>query len=431
MSHFKAMVKQAAEKRPHQRLRLALLGLLLAALLVSAAGDEVALVALTLRIAGTTGSSLAVALLMATGLVPAIVLAPVVGRMVDELPRAPLLVALLALEAFTAAGMALASSPWLLLVLAVGLGCLAAGVNAAVQATVPALVSPRELGRAMGLTDAARNVGFVGGPGLGGVLVANLGSTAAFVVNAASFGFAALAAAFLVAAEPVTRSRPGAQNRASGTMTSGIQLIWRAPMVRAVVAVLIVTVLASSMVNVSLVFFVQGILRAGASVYGLLGSAWGLGLVVGPLVATRLQRRHRLQTLALLGATGVGAGLSAAGAVSMLVAVLPAFVLSGIGNGVQNVSMRTLLASHFPTQTHGRVFATYIAIMNAAVLAGFFLAGWLGPGLSRLTILGGGSATILAALVALIAFRTRAISAAAPDRRSVSGPRSQTEGRWE
>src|SRR5579875_41458 len=129
MSHSKAMLKQAAEKQTHQRLRLALLGLLLTALLVSAAGDEIALVALTLRIASTTGSGLAVALLMATGLVPAIVLAPIVGRMVDELPRTPLLIALLVLEAFIAVSMAFASSPWFLIALAIGLGCLAAGVN--------------------------------------------------------------------------------------------------------------------------------------------------------------------------------------------------------------------------------------------------------------------------------------------------------------
>ena len=427
MSHSKAMLKQAAEKQTHQRLRLALLGLLLTALLVSAAGDEIALVALTLRIASTTGSGLAVALLMATGLVPAIVLAPIVGRMVDELPRTPLLIALLVLEAFIAVSMAFASSPWFLIALAVGLGCLAAGVNAAVQALVPALVSSQELGRAMGLTDAVRNIGFVGGPGLGGILVAKLGSIAAFIVNAASFGFAALAAAFLAAAEPTTRFHlEGVQKRTPNSMASGIQLIWRAPMVRTVIVVLIVTVLASSMVNVSLVFFVQGVLRAGASVYGLLASAWGLGLVVGPLVATRLQRQHRLQTLALLGAATVGAGLSAAGALPVLVAVLPAFVLSGIGNGVQNVSMRTLLANHFPTQTHGRVFATYIATMNAAVLAGFFLAGWLGPGLSRFTILGGGSATVLSALVALLALRTHANAVTAADCRSPSASQAES-----
>ena len=52
----------------------------------------------------------------------------------------------------------------------------------------------------------------------------------------------------------------------------------------------------------------------------------------------------------------------------MLAFVLAGYVVGGVGHGVKNVLLRTLIQQRVPRHAHGRAFAAYNAARNTAEL---------------------------------------------------------------
>jgi MFS family permease len=117
---------------------------------------------------------------------------------------------------------------------------------------------------------------------------------------------------------------------------------------------------------------------------------------------------------ALLVATvlgGVAVGVSAVW--PALALALVAFFVGGVGNGVVNVAMRTLVHHRVPDELRGRVFSAYYGLaittqIGATALAGAFVAG-LG---SRGTLLLGGFGGAAMGLIGVLWYA----GLAAPDR---------------
>ncbi|GCB48960.1 MFS transporter [Streptomyces sp. NL15-2K] len=351
--------------------------LALGALLVTTAGDEVALIGLTFRVSGSSGGTGAVAALLAAGLGAAVLLAPIAGRVVDRRGGHRTVVAGLTAQAVVALFMVPVHQTWALIAMAFVLGSFGAVTNAALFAFIPTLVPRDRLGTTNAWVETVRNTGFVAGPALGGVLAGIWGTAGTLLVNAVTFAAAATAAA-LLRAPRATRDPPAEDAIRPATERGGMRRIWYDPVLRAALGALFVTVAASSVMNVVLVFFVRHSIGAGATVYGLVSSAWGLGLVLGPLLVVRRLPEHRLAAGAALGATGIGAAITGAALLPYATAVAMIFVVGGMANGLQNVAMRTMVATRLPASVHGEAYAGYAATMNAAVLCGFFTGGWAG-----------------------------------------------------
>ena len=103
----------------------------------------------------------------------------------------------------------------------------------------------------------------------------------------------------------------------------------------------------------------------------------------------------------------------------MLWFVIAGFLVGGIGHGVKNVFLRTLIQQRVPSEGHGRAFAAYNAARNTAEL------GALGAGGVLVSVLGAQHALLLAGLgpvvagaIGLAALGYRPSSAAALSRRT-------------
>jgi hypothetical protein len=92
-------------------------------------------------------------------------------------------------------------------------------------------------------------------------------------------------------------------------------------------------------------------------------------------------------------------GLVASTAVGVL-----AFAAGGAANATQNVAARTMIAGRLPAELHGRGYADYAAVMNTAVLCGYFIGGYLltGGGRSGIAIVAAGCVTTVAAAAGLV-----------------------------
>ena len=374
--------------------------LIVGAVGVSAAGDFILWVPLTLHLQEMTDSGIAVAALFVALWAPVVVLAPLAGLLVDRLEaRGVLLVASL-IQAAIAAALALAlDSQAAILVLAALLGVGFAVAQPAEFSLVPVIAGDHALTEVNGLVETARYVGMTAGPALGGVLAALGGTELAMLVNAGTFAAVALAALVLRARrEPHPRSPGDTPDRAR----DGIVYLFRDRTLGLVLAVVFVSLLFMTASAAAEVFFLKEDLQVSDAVYGLVFSAWTIGMVTGALLVARRVplAAHALVVLLAVGVQGAGLGLPTVWLVVWFGAAM--WFVGGLGHGTKNVLARTLIQERVPHRLHGRAFAAYNGLRNGAELFALAGGGVLVAAIGgRSTLALAGAIPVAAALVGL------------------------------
>src|SRR5256885_191060 len=155
---------------------------------VSTLGNEVALIALMLRVHDSGDGSWAIAGLLAAGTLPLVLCAPLAGALVDRYDSRLLIVTSSLAQALCTGALAFTRSlPALLgLVAATGIG--SAVANPTFSALVPQLAPGKLLARANSLLQGSNVVAMLAGPAVGGLLVGATGSAEVpLLVDAATF----------------------------------------------------------------------------------------------------------------------------------------------------------------------------------------------------------------------------------------------------
>jgi hypothetical protein len=341
---------------------------------------------------------------------PSILLAGPAGLLADRLDPRRVLVVASAVQAALAVALALADGTALVLGLAALLGAANAVAAPAEFALLPRVAGTADVGRANGRLEAARYAGFTVGPMAGALLAAAGGAQLALLVDAATFAAIAVVGALI----PVRRAATAAVGEDAGRARDGVAFLRRDAVLRGVLPVAVAALLIMTAVWTAEVFFAKDVLHAGDVGYGLMTTAWTVGMVLG---ATALAPRVPAAAaagaaLAAIAAQGLGIALPAAWPV--LAFTLLAFAAGGVAHGTKNVLLRTLIHRRTPEHLHGRAFAAYNALRNTAELSALAAGGVLvtvaGPRLT-LAVAGGGSAAIA---LAALARRGRRPAAAEP-----------------
>src|SRR2546430_7867567 len=214
------------------------------------------------------------------------------------------------LRAAVFAALPFATSAGEIVALALVAGLATGFFRPAVYAGIPNLVPEEQLGAANALVQTVENISWAAGPVLGGLLTAAAGPHAAYWINAVSF----LVSAILVSRIPA-RLLQSATALTRGHWTDikdGVQTVFRA---NALLAVLIgwgIASLGVGSVSVSEVFMAKNTLHAGDFGYGLLYGGIGTGLVVGSfwssMVVARLGTARAYGASLALMAVGFRAG---------------------------------------------------------------------------------------------------------------------------
>jgi MFS family permease len=385
-------------------LREADVRLIVGAVGISALGDFLLWVPLTLHLQEMTDSGLAVAALFVALWAPVVVLAPVAGLVVDRLEaRGVLLVASLAQVAI-AASLALAlDSVAAILTLAALLGVGFAFAQPAEFALVPEIGGRERLTDINGYVESARYAGMTAGPLIGGVLAGLGGTDVAMYVNAGSFAAVALAALRMKARRhphaPVEGAEP---DRAR----DGVVFLLRDHTLRLVIGIVFVSLLFMTASATAEVFFLKEDLQVSDAVYGLLFGAWMVGMVVGALVVARRVPASGLALGVLVAVAVQGAGLGLPTAWLAVGFGGAMWFVGGLGHGTKNVLARTLIQERVPDRLHGRAFAAYNGLRNGAELfalaGGGLLVAVIG---GRATLALAGAIPVVAALVGLGLYR--------------------------
>jgi predicted MFS family arabinose efflux permease len=239
--------------------------------------------------------------------------------------------------------------------------------SVAAPALVPSLVTPQLLPAANARIELARTIAFAGGPAIGGALVGWIGA-------APAFGFAAalsIIAAVLLAGIDEPARAPAPRRHPLQEIKEGASFVLYHPLLR---PVFVTQFIFNTAWFIMLAVFVPYAVRRfglSASGIGTVLAMYGIGMMVGALVATRLMRRLAFGTVIGLGpVTGFVAAVVMASTIYVPSAWLAglSFFLLGVGPILWVISTTTLRQSVTPPRLLGRVSAINIMSYGARPL---------------------------------------------------------------
>jgi hypothetical protein len=199
------------------------------------------------------------------------------------------------------------------------------------------------------------------------------------------------------------RREPAADAAATASEGRAFSLLLADREVRAAVLAAVAGLLFISASITVEVFYVRDVVHAGGFGYALVISGWTAGMILGAIAAAP-RVTTALAAGAMIALAVQGAGMAAASLWAVLPWVIAGFAVGGVGHGVKNVLMRTLIQTRVPAEQHGRAFAAYGAARNAAELGALGLGGvMVGAIGAQPALLIAGLGPVVAALVALAA----------------------------
>lgn len=370
---------------------------------LSSLGDELALIALTIKVVELTDSGWAVAALLLCGVVPLVIFAPSAGVIVDNYETRRTLAIATAIQAALAVGLAFSDDLPMILMLTFLLGTASAVENPSIYTLVPRVVGDEHATEGNAYLEGARYTGMIAGPVLAGSLAAGVGTEVALLVDAGTFVVIAVAALLL----RVRRAAAEERRPEEGAAREGFRVIRGDRVLVVAFTVIGAVILFAAMDNVAEVFFATDTLGVGAWGYGVLASAWLVGMVGGATLIARRLRDDRLLWSMALAAVVNGLAVFGAAAAAVFPLAVALFVVGGLANGVETVAMRSLIVHHVADRFRGRAFASYGALVNGMQIGATAAAGAIVAGLGgRAALLIGGTGTALAGLAGLIAARS-------------------------
>jgi MFS family permease len=330
---------------------------------VSRFGDGVALVALTLRLQGDGARPYEVGLLLAAGVIPQLLLAGQVGRLVDAQDSRRLLVGVGVVEVAATIPLIFIHSIGAMMVLVGVLGAASSITAATWSALVPRIVGEDHLAKAVSAQQSLGVLALVGAPAVGGLLAGAFGTGVPVALDAVTFVVVTIAAALVR-----TRRAPerGAVVGAASPVRGGLAILRADPLVAPLLAGVAVVVLLVGMVDVVLVYLVRDTLQAGGVWYGVAEASWMAGMVAGSVAAGRVGTEAGQVRVTLAGAALACAALAGFAVAPAVAVLVPLSVLGGVGNAYAAVCLSTLLMLRAPESARGRVSATANAIFGGA-----------------------------------------------------------------
>lgn len=361
--------------------------------------QQVATAWLVLRL---TGSGVALGLQVALNFGPILLFGLWGGLLADRLDKRRLLVATQATQALLAAALwALVGlgvvELWMVYLLTLLQGLVLAVDQPTRHSFFAEMVREADLTNAVSLNSAVMTGTRVVGPALAGALISVVGLAPCFLANALSY-LAVIGG--LLAMRPAELRRPRGGLPVGGRVREGLLYVWRTPELRLPLALLAGVSTLSFNFSVLFPLLAEGPLGGGATAFGLLLSAMGVGSLMGSLAMARLERPG----LARLGWAAVAFGLLSALAAWApgLEEALLVMVPLGAASMVLTIATNSSLQLAARPEMRGRVMALFGVVFLGSAPIGGPIAGWvaerLGP---RGALALAGAAAVVAGVLGL------------------------------
>ena len=360
------------------------------AALVSRAGDAIFDLTVVLWISlefgvGESWAPAAVGGVLAAAVVPVLVVGPLAGLAVDRVGRRGMLITSNLVQAVATASLvipvALAQHLPLWIVLA-WLYSVVFVTNSAGQFFVQArtvmiskTIPANQLTPAFAAQGAANSALGILAPPLAAPLYFLLGFTGALVVNALSFAVSTLLLA-LVAWDGRPESAAAGQGWRAA-IRQGIGAVVGDRLLLSLVLVITMVTLATSAITNLEVFFVVDVLRQDAALLSVVLSAFAGGVLVGSLLAPRLDRSYSTPGLLVCGVLVMGVLVIIFSRMTEFVPAVVILALAAVPLGVINSILIPYIIRTVEPEILGRSMIALNTLPTVAALVGIAGASWL------------------------------------------------------
>ncbi len=338
--------------------------------LVSQIGSQAYYVAMMFWLKHQTESASLIGLIMMFATIPAVVLSPIAGTVVDRHSRkwiivicdllSGLIILVQAMLLFFAADNTdlIVGS---LFVVAVLMSIISAFFRPAISASIPDLVPREKLATANSMNSFSMQISTFLGQGSGGVLYRLLGAPVLFLVDAISYIFSAISEMFITIPQVIAQKSKSRRELFAAfyrDTVEGYHFIWKNKGMRYLFVAAATLNFFVTPILILLPFYVEDFLGAREDWFGYLIAGLGAGAMLGYLAASTLKthgmRRTRLVSLSLIA---MSCCFGALGLISHAPTALALFVVTGVLNGYLNINIATILQLTTPSEIRGRVFA--------------------------------------------------------------------------
>jgi MFS family permease len=375
---------------------------------VSLSGTWMQMAAQAWLVLTLTHSSATLGLIVALQTLPVLLIGPYGGVVADRVDKRRLMVVLqammgvqaLVLGVLTVSG---AVRLWEIGALAALLGLNSAFENPARQSFILEMVGPDHLRNAVSLNSVLVNVARTVGPAFAGILIATVGEGVCFLVNAASF--VAVIASLLTLDRAALAPSPSAP-RSPGQLREGLRYVAATPQLAVPLLMMALAGCLAYEFQVTLPVMARQGLHVGATGYGFMTAAMGIGAVCGGLIVAA-RGRTGLWPL-VIAAAAFGVLILAAAAAPSLPVELAALALAG-GASVSFMSTgNSTLQLTAPPMMRGRVMSLWFVAFQGSTPIGGPLIGWIMASLGARAGLGAGAVTcLIVAIIGAAAIRRR------------------------
>ena len=306
--------------------------------------------------------------------VPSLLFALPAGHIADRYPRRRLYALMVVAESVVFAALLLvtlqgADRVWPYFALAFLSGAASAFGSPAGRALTPSLVPEDILVNALAHRSIAFQLSLVGGPALGGILLA----IRAELVYAVAIGLSLVA---LVCVLALRQGRePAAEGAADlGEVLAGVRLIRRTNVLLGAISLDLFAVLLGGAVAL-LPIFAKDILEVGPAGLGFLRTAPAIGSFLAALALARFPVSRRAGPILFVAVAGFGASMLVFGLSRTMWLSTLALALGGAFDLVSVVLRSTILPLVTPDELRGRVNAVELVFIRASNELGAFESG--------------------------------------------------------
>jgi predicted MFS family arabinose efflux permease len=231
---------------------------------------------------------------------------------------------------------------------------------------------------AVGLNAALFNASRILGPAAAGLLIGAFDISIAFLINGLSF-VAVIVAYLMMRTEDLRAvpqlARPTSVRDVVDSLAEGARYVRTTPIT--LLAITVLGLVATFGLNFQVLIppLADDVLDVGASGYGFLMAASGVGSTA---VALWIAFRHRVGPRPIIyGALALGLGSVVVALSTSFPLSLVAMVVVGAGGIGMAVTANTTIQLAVPDQLRGRVMSLYTTVFAGSVPAGGLLMGWI------------------------------------------------------
>lgn len=339
--------------------------------LISVTGGAAAYTALNFTVWDRTHSPgmQALSLLLTFGV--AGIVGPFGGALGDRFDRRIVMIVCEGVSALFFVAMAFVDTPLWLIGLAFGSALAELPFITASRAAIPNLVdSESDISWANSLVSTSTYAGIAIGPLIGGVLLASVGASWVFGLNALTF-FVSIGLTLTVRG-PYQEPREAADDDEHAGLAAGAALLWRDRVMRRMTLAWFVFVLGMGMGMVADAALAEHF-DAHAIGFAALIACWGTGSVVGSVLGRFLNPSTEPRWL-VIGSFGIAAAALGVGFVPVFPLVLVLLFAMGSSDGLTMVAETGIMQRRTPDAVRSRTMAAFEAVVSLGLALAYLMA---------------------------------------------------------